>query len=83
MHTHVRAHTPVLDHGLHHRDGVVFEVVVHLNQSHSKVLICRLMHCLLEVAMKQQHLGGGAGRGSMGERGTGKGSMGGEWGREG
>ena len=52
------------------------------------------MHCLLEVAMKQQHLGGGAGRGSMGERGTGKGSMGGgvgqgggsmggEWDREG
>ena len=49
-------HPPVLQDWFHDRDGVVLQVVVDLHIPDTIILIGRLMHCLLEVGIKSQHL---------------------------
>ena len=42
----------VVHHRLYHRDGVILKVVEDAHLPNSKVLVGRLMHCLLEVGIE-------------------------------
>ena len=42
----------IVHHRLHHRDGVILKVVEDAHLPNSKVLVGRLMHCLLEVGIE-------------------------------